>query len=107
MVRLVVEAVTSANRIRRALLPGQADEHGEFDGDELVVDEADAQALVDTYPNVRWADAGRDHSTDTMVDDQTPRAEVDDEGGTFRCGVNDCSREVDSAGDTCWQHSEE
>jgi len=106
MPRLVVEAVRSASRIRRALLPADAPDHGEYDGEELVVDgETDAQALVDTYPNVRWADAGRDHTVDTT--DQTPRGEVDTDGATYYCGVNECSREVDSPEATCWQHGEE
>ena len=25
---------------------------------------------------------------------------------TYRCGVNDCSREVDSPDATCWQHDD-
>lgn len=57
MPRLVVEPVTSANAVRRALLPGQADEHGTFDGEVLTVEtDDDAEMLVETYPNVRWAD---------------------------------------------------
>jgi hypothetical protein len=102
MARLVVESVTSANAVRRALLPGDADTHGEFDGETLVVDDADAQTLVDTYPNVRWADADRDHSATV---DQHVSGEAGAEGATYYCGVNDCSREVDSPTGTCWQHT--
>jgi len=29
---------------------------------------------------------------------------ADGEETTFRCGVNDCSREVDDPDATCWQH---
>lgn len=105
MPRLVVDSVSSASRLRRSLSPGAAGDHGDVDGDELVVDDAaEAQALVDTYPNVRWADADADHDT---TPDQTPRLDVDGDEATYECGVNGCSRDVESPADTCWQHSEE
>jgi hypothetical protein len=34
--------------------------------------------------------------------EETPTPEPEET--TFRCGVNDCSREVDSKDATCWQH---
>ena len=34
--------------------------------------------------------------------DETPTPDADE--STYRCGVNDCSREVDSPDATCWQH---
>jgi hypothetical protein len=106
MPELVVERVASASALRRALSPGAASEHGTVDGETLVVDDAAAAAaLVDTYPNVRWADA--DTAPDTTRADQTPRGELGADGATYRCGVNDCSREVDAPGDTCWQHDAE
>ena len=74
MPELVVESVTSANRLRHALSPGDADAHGTLDGDHLTVDDRDTAAeLVDTYPNVRWAD----DAPDTAVDTTVPRGEVD------------------------------
>jgi hypothetical protein len=105
MPELVVDPVTSAGDLRRALSPGQADEHGEYDGDRLTVDDdATAEELVETYPNVRWADDTL--STDTYPDEAVGRAELDEDGTTYVCGVNDCSREVDSPTDTCWQHTD-
>jgi hypothetical protein len=103
MPELVVAGVPSAGRLRRALSPGAAGEYGEVDGDHLTVDDHDtAQELVDTYPNVRWAD----DAPDTVVDTTVPRGEVDADGTTYRCGVNDCSREVEGPTDTCWQHGD-
>lgn len=105
MARLVVEAVASATELRRGLSPGAAEEYGRLEDGDLVVDDDDAQMLVDTYPNVRWADAG--HATDTMADEPAPRADFDGDGVEYRCGVNDCSREVESPEATCWQHGED
>ena len=106
MPRLVVEPCVSSAALRRGLSPGAADEHGEFDGEVLEMDDDDAaQALVDTYPNVRWYETAADDRDDR--DDPSPRAEADTDGVTYRCGVNDCSREVDTPGDTCWQHSDD
>jgi len=42
--------------------------------------------------------------SDTEPDVESEEADTDAETETFRCGVNDCSREVDSPEDTCWQH---
>jgi len=50
------------------------------------------------------------HSVEVPDDVATRLKEIsgvvveDTEPETFRCGVNDCSREVDSPEDTCWQH---
>lgn len=67
MSRLVVESVTSANAVRRALLPGNADEYGTLDGETLTVSDDDtAEMLVETYPNVRWAEGDPEtNSTET------------------------------------------
>lgn len=43
-------------------------------------------------------------AADTDTDKTTPNETDDAEAETFRCGVNDCSRTVDSADATCWQH---
>lgn len=45
-------------------------------------------------------------SQDADTDADEP-AQADAETETFRCGVNGCSREVESEADTCWQHSED
>lgn len=74
--RLDVQPVQSSSQLRHCLSPGQAGDHGDFDGETLVVvDEADAQRLVDAYPNVGWADAEPD--TD---DAQRRRMEVTNDG---------------------------
>jgi hypothetical protein len=103
MSELIVDPVPSAGDLRRSLSPGKADEYGSFDGTTLAVDDAaTAKTLVETYPNVRWAD----DAPDTAVDTTVPRGEVDADGSTYHCGVNDCSREVEGPTDTCWQHDE-
>lgn len=83
MARLVVDPVVSSSRVRRALLPGDASDHGTVEGDHLVVEDADrAQALVDQYPNVRWA-GDADAEVDTYPDDTVARMDVDSDGVTY------------------------
>lgn len=106
--RLRVATVASASRLAGALSPGQADEFGEYDAaDQVLVvdDDNEAAALVDSHHNVSWAA----DAPDSTEDDETTvsRATVDSDGATYECGVNGCSREVDSREDTCWQHSED
>lgn len=62
-----------------------------IDGTLEVDDEDVARAMVESERKISWADV-----------DETPR--VDDDKDTFYCGVNDCSRTVDSPDATCWQH---
>lgn len=100
--RLAVEPVQSSSQLRRALSPGQAGEHGDFDGETLVVKtENTAKQLIGTYPNVDWAD-----NQDTEREPETVRMQADSEGVSYECGVNGCSRTVDGPDDTCWQHEE-
>jgi len=102
--RLRVGRVRSAARLDGALSPGEADEYGTLEGDVLVVDDqSDAEDLVDRHHNVVWAD------DDESPPERSPptRANVDNDGAAYECGVNGCSREVDSPDDTCWQHDED
>lgn len=106
MPELVVDPVVSSADLQRALSPGQADEYGDVDGDRLTVSDPDeAERLVDTYPNVRWADGSIE--TDTYPDETVGRVELGEDGAAYSCGVNGCSREVDSPTDVCWQHADE
>jgi hypothetical protein len=43
-------------------------------------------------------------ASDSDTDESAPDAADDAEAETLRCGVNGCSRKVDSADATCWQH---
>jgi len=43
-------------------------------------------------------------ANDADADDSAPDAADDAEAETFRCGVNDCSREVNDPSEHCWQH---
>lgn len=63
------------------------------DGYATVDDEAAAAALVSQSPSIEFA-------PDEALHD-------DDSDDVYRCGVNDCSREVDGPDDTCWQHTDE
>lgn len=63
----------------------------------FAVDDEDVAAEVVANRNeITWADGAPDI-------EETPTPEPAET--TFRCGVNDCSREVDSEDATCWQHS--
>jgi len=59
---------------------------------EFEVSKAVFDRLQDAYPGFEAV------SSDETSDTEQAEAQ------TFRCGVNDCSREVDSASATCWQH---
>lgn len=103
MPRVVVAPLQSATQLRRGLSPGRAAEYGTVDGDELVVDDADTAAqLVEQYPNVDWAT----EESAPDVDSGTPRMVADNDGVEYRCGVNGCSRTVDSPDAVCWQHED-
>lgn len=52
-------------------------------------------------PAYGFVEAEESHSE---PDPETSETDPDAEAETFRCGINDCSREVDSPEDTCWQH---
>jgi hypothetical protein len=104
--RLHVAPVTSSSRLQRALSPGQADTHGTLDGETLVVeDAATAERLVERYPNVGWADdSGNDDAPDEA---SVTRGTVEPDSARYECGVNGCSRSVDSPSEACWQHEED
>ena len=60
--------------------------------------------VADPQPGFVEVDAPeQDTHTDESESDE-PEAESGSEDEAFRCGVNDCSREVESASATCWQH---
>jgi hypothetical protein len=78
MPRLVVERVRSTSQLGQSLLPGDADEHGTFDGEVLVVDDGDeAAALVERHPNIHWADGEPSVSGDGGAEDFDVAAFVD------------------------------
>jgi len=62
---------------------------------EFEVSKAVFDRLQDAYPGFEAV------SSDETSD--TEQAETE----TFQCGVNDCSRKVDSESAKCWQHSGE
>jgi len=104
--RLHVAPVTSSSQLQRALSPGQADDYGTLDGETLVVeDAATAERLVERYPNVSWTD----DATDAPTPDErsVTRGTVEPDSASYDCGVNGCSRSVDSPDDACWQHEED
>lgn len=59
-----------------------------------------ADALADKFDcdpaDVTESDYAEDETTEDSSDGETTNG--------YTCGVNDCSRTVDSAEDTCWQH---
>ena len=59
---------------------------------EFEVSKAVFDRLQDEYPGFEAVSSDETSDTD--------QAETE----TFRCGVNGCSREVDSESATCWQH---
>lgn len=69
-------------------------------GEEIVVegvfevDEATFERLEATYSGMERVESGDDSANEP----------ADEESEEFRCGVNDCSRTVDTADATCWQH---
>lgn len=101
--RLRVESVVSSGRLSGALSPGHAGEHGDFDGEVLTVDDKEqAEYLVRTSNNVYFEE---DH-TEPEPDTDIPRRTIGEEE-THDCGVNGCSRTVDTPEQTCWQHPDE
>jgi hypothetical protein len=72
--------------------------------DTFEVSEAVFERLDDAYPGMEVVNGGSetgDESADTSDTTEEQSAEAE----TFRCGINDCSREVDNPEATCWQHS--
>lgn len=62
--------------------------------DTFEVDDETAEYVLSNYPGMEVVE-------DAVVDDSpTPEPEET----TIHCGVNDCSREVESEDATCWQH---
>lgn len=105
MVRLVVESVASSSMLRKSLSPGNASEHGDFDGEVLEADEDTAESLINKYPNVRRADQPS-NSGGSSTEDTLP---TNEEGEPLCVGKDDgqCSRVVDEPNGLCWQHSRE
>lgn len=67
--------------------------------DDTEVDDDVARRLADRYQYVTAViDDSDDADDDADTDDE-------DDGDELRCGVNGCSREVDSPDAACWQHS--
>jgi hypothetical protein len=62
-----------------------------------------AELVAAAHDHVSLADAETEDVSPDANDDAPTEAD-DAEAETFRCGVNDCSRKVDSATATCWQH---
>jgi len=82
MPELIIDPVPSAGDLRRSLSPGEAADYGSFDGTTLAVeDAATAETLVETYPNVRWADSTMD--VETYPDETIGRAELDGDGVSY------------------------
>lgn len=74
---------------------------GVFDVSETVFERLD-----DAYPGMERVN-DRDEAGATDTEDTDTAEEHSSETETFRCGVNDCSREVDNPDATCWQHDSE
>lgn len=66
------------------------------DGIFEVEDESVAADIVEQYTKISYANPADVEETPTPEPEET----------TFQCGVNDCSREVDSPEATCWQHQD-
>jgi hypothetical protein len=67
--------------------------------DEFEVSEDVFERLKETYPGIEAVPQNETQTdTETSTETESPEAE------TFRCGVNDCSRTVDSPEAVCWQH---
>jgi len=76
-----------------------AGEHYRVKDGVLDVDDEDvARAMVESERKISWLNGPPEN-------DETPG--VDGDKDTFYCGVNDCSREVDSPEDVCWQHPDD
>jgi len=78
------------------------------DGIIEVEDEDVAAAMVADSHKLSWeSDRHKDESSASDAEEtEANTSDEDTATETFRCGVNDCSRTVDSPEDTCWQHSE-
>jgi len=74
--------------------PKDGEEYNVAGDNTVLVSAEEAHRLKESYSGIVVADI-----------DKTPTPEGDKD--TFQCGVNDCSREVDSPKDTCWQHGSE
>jgi hypothetical protein len=67
--------------------------------DEFDVSEEVFERLKANYPGIEAVPQNETQTdTETSTEVESPEAE------TFRCGVNDCSRTVDSPEAVCWQH---
>lgn len=60
--------------------------------------------VADPNPGFVDADAPEEDTDAEQSEDDESEAESGSETEAFECGVNGCSREVDSPEDTCWQH---
>jgi len=67
--------------------------------DEFEVSEAVFERLKAEYSGIEAVSSG-----ETQTDESSSTETESPEAETFRCGVNDCSRDVDSPEDVCWQH---
>jgi len=67
--------------------------------DEFTVSEEVFERLKANYPGIE-AVSQNETQTDTETSTETESPETE----TFRCGVNGCSRDVDSPEGVCWQH---
>jgi len=94
MYKLRVERVRSTSQLSGALLPGEAEDLGSFDGEILEVEELND---LDKYHNVEVVSSDTNPGVTATQSDES----------TYHCGVNGCSRKVDSPEETCWQHSED
>lgn len=96
MARLRIERVSSASRLSGALLPGEVDDYGSFDGHILELDDPDLADELASHHNVEVVSKGVNPGVTATETEET----------TYACGVNGCSRKVESETDVCWQHGD-
>lgn len=63
----------------------------------IEVDDEDIARDMAEHPRIELVESAESEETPTPDAAEPP----------FFCGINDCSREVDSPDETCWQHSDD
>ena len=66
--------------------------------DTFEVDSETGEYILNNYPGMEVVE----DDSETVEEEENPTPEPEET--TFRCGVNGCSRNVESEDATCWQH---
>lgn len=74
-------------------------------GEEFTPTDSELKSFADRVKEIDTDDAEEEPSEEPEPTQTEEDSSPEDE--TFTCGVNDCSREVESEDGSCWQHSED